>query len=165
MDAKLSAVKWQSSKVYPKGIVLLSSSPADHIDYVKHVLTILRDTYATFKFQMFSAITKTIDDVHHISSPWHLETSLHTKIAFKGLKVSQIVTEMKSLLDHCSVLRRFVRATPGFRLRSTINYKKTSRSELYETRTSLLHWRVSGRSWRLCRNCRFCTPMRKCHSI
>lgn len=73
MDVTLLVVKWQVSLLHLDDMVVFFRSKAEHIDYVIHVLTILRDAGVTMELEKCNVFTEKIEYLSHVNRPGRLQ--------------------------------------------------------------------------------------------
>lgn len=104
----LTLINWQLAPVFLHNILVFSRSLCDHFEYVKRVLSLLRDTGVTLKLNRCSSFTGMIAYLGHDILPCRLEKVNHTTYAIKGLKPPTNIFELRSLLGLSNLFRRFV---------------------------------------------------------
>lgn len=87
---------------------MFSGAPEEHIDHVRHVLTLLNNAGVTLKLKKFTFFMDTIDYLGHVIRLKRLEIANHTAEAIHGLRPPTSLTELRSFLGLFNVSRRFV---------------------------------------------------------
>lgn len=88
--------------------VIFSRTPADHIDHVRQVLTLVYDAGITLKLKKCEFFKNHTDYIDHATRRGHLQVSERTTDAIHGLEYPTTVTERRSILRLCNVFPRFV---------------------------------------------------------
>lgn len=97
MGIILSSVKWQSAIVLLDEVVIILKSPDKHIDHVRQVFLLLKDTAVTLKLK-WEQYTDCIDYLGHVIKPRCLQA------------ISQTIEAVLDLqrLFNCKKLRSFL---------------------------------------------------------
>lgn len=78
MDVTLANVEWKFILAYLDRMVTFSKTLKRHIDFVKHVLTLLQRAEATVKLKKRFICTDKIDYLGQLIWPRRLEIAAHT---------------------------------------------------------------------------------------
>lgn len=145
MDVILSTVKWQFALVYLDDIVVFSRTPVEHIDHVRHVLTLLHDDGVILKLKKCRFFTDTIDYLSHVIRPRRSEIASHTTDAIRGLQTPTSPTELRSFLGLCNVSAASYPTSRDSQLHSISAYARISQPHLRPS--TLRNWQHLMR-WR-----------------
>lgn len=102
LDVIRASVRGQLSIVYLGDIVVLSKSPADHIEQVQRVLQVLCKARDTIKLKKYKFLAETIDGLSHVIRPFCLKIAEPTTDTVKN--VNTLVDRPTIIPSWCCVV-------------------------------------------------------------
>lgn len=128
-DRILSKVKWQFAIVCLEDVFIFSRSAEKRLDQPRTVIGLLSKAGESLKRNKCYLLEDRIEYLRHIVQPYRLGISTKATNSFHRLQHTTVVTELKSFLALCNVLRRFVASFA--RIAAALNFRLKKTSALY----------------------------------
>ena len=108
VDMLLSGYRWRTCLVYLDDIIVFSNTAEEHVDHVREVLKVLKESGFSLKLKKCKFFAMSVDYLDHVIRPGRLEVAMKNTEAVKRFKGPTTQTELRSFLGLCNVSRRFV---------------------------------------------------------
>ena len=109
MDVVLRDFAWKFCMVYIDDVIIYSTSWADHVDHISHVLRRIRDAGLTVGLKKCHFGGREVAFLGYIVSAMGIKPDPTKVAAIRDFKVPESLTDLRSFLGLASQFRRFIR--------------------------------------------------------